>query len=212
MGTRRDLFFLSKRSLFLEAFIQFSSSCPSLTLAPKVHHLHQPHMSTGLLPYGTQTDLCLCAWVCVCSVTLVCVWLCDPMDCSLPGSSVHGITQTRILEWVAISSSRESSQPRDRTCISLISCITGGFFTHWSTWEAQSEIWRIQIKGTGLCHLGTPDLTTSVWQPGTLHFHLLVILPSLKIETAAPFLGVLQYQSPLLPGIRNYKNRERELS
>ena len=44
-----------------------------------------------------------------------CLTLCDPMDCSLPGSSVHGIFQARILEWVAVPSSRGSSQPRDRT-------------------------------------------------------------------------------------------------
>ena len=44
-----------------------------------------------------------------------CPTLCDPMDCSLPGSSVHGILQARILEWGAISFSRGSSQPRDRT-------------------------------------------------------------------------------------------------
>ena len=44
-----------------------------------------------------------------------CPTLCDPTDCSLPGSSIRGISQARILEWVAISSSRESSQPRDRT-------------------------------------------------------------------------------------------------
>ena len=49
--------------------------------------------------------------------------LCDPMDCSLPGSSVHGILQARIFEWVAMPSSRGSSQPRDQTCISYISCI-----------------------------------------------------------------------------------------
>ena len=45
----------------------------------------------------------------------VCPTLCDPMDCSPPGPSVHGILQARILEWVAISFFRESSQPRDRT-------------------------------------------------------------------------------------------------
>ena len=44
--------------------------------------------------------------------------LCNPMDCSLPGSSVHGISQARILEWVAIFSSRGSSHPRDRTHVS----------------------------------------------------------------------------------------------
>ena len=44
-----------------------------------------------------------------------CPTLCDPMDCSIPGSSVHGIFQARVLEWVAISFSRGSSQPRDQT-------------------------------------------------------------------------------------------------
>ena len=48
------------------------------------------------------------------------VRLCNSMDCSLPGSSVHGILQARILEWVAISFSRGSSWPRDQTCVSCI--------------------------------------------------------------------------------------------
>ena len=52
-----------------------------------------------------------------------CPTLCDPVDCSPPGSSVHVILQARILEWVAISISKESSQPRDQTHISCISCI-----------------------------------------------------------------------------------------
>ena len=51
---------------------------------------------------------------------------CDPMVCSLPGSSVHGILQARILEWVAISFSRGSSQSRNQT---HVSCIAGRFFT-----------------------------------------------------------------------------------
>ena len=55
-----------------------------------------------------------------------CLTLCDAMDCSLPGSCVHGISQARILEWVAISFSKRSFRPRDGTCIS---CIAGGFFT-----------------------------------------------------------------------------------
>ena len=54
---------------------------------------------------------------------------CDPMDCSLPGSSVLGILQGRILEWVAFSSSRRSSQLRDQTHVSCDSCIAGEFFT-----------------------------------------------------------------------------------
>ena len=59
----------------------------------------------------------------MCLVTQSCLTLCNPMDCSPPGSSVHGILLARLLEWVTISSSRKSSQPRDRTCVSGISCI-----------------------------------------------------------------------------------------
>ena len=59
-------------------------------------------------------------------VTQSCPTLCDPMDYSLPGSSVHGISQARILQWVAIPFSKGSSQPRDRT---QVSCIAGRRFT-----------------------------------------------------------------------------------
>ena len=55
-----------------------------------------------------------------------CLTLYDPMDCSLPGSSVLGILQARVLEWVAVSSSRGSSQSRDGT---QVSCIAGRHFT-----------------------------------------------------------------------------------
>ena len=58
-----------------------------------------------------------------------CPALCDPIDCILPGSSVHGVLQIRILEWVAMPSSRGSSQPRDRT---QVLCIAGRFFNHLS--------------------------------------------------------------------------------
>ena len=60
--------------------------------------------------------------------------LCDPMDCSIPGSSIHGILQARILELVAIPFSRGSSWPRDQT---QVSCIEGRFFIIWATREAQ---------------------------------------------------------------------------
>ena len=53
--------------------------------------------------------------VCVCSLARLCPDLCDPMDCSPPGSSVHGILQATILEWVVISSFKGFSQPRDQT-------------------------------------------------------------------------------------------------
>ena len=63
---------------------------------------------------------------CCCLAAQSCPTLCDPLDYSPPGSSSHGISQARILEWVAIPFSRGSSQPRDRICISFLA---GGFFT-----------------------------------------------------------------------------------
>ena len=88
----------------------------------------------------------------LCEVTQSCPTLCDPMDCSLPGTSIHGIIQARILEWVAISFSRGSSWPRDWTCIE------GLHFNIWATREApvQNESflkkrnWRPTFQGTGL--------------------------------------------------------------
>ena len=65
----------------------------------------------------------------ICSVTQLCPALCDLMDYSPPGPFVHGISQERILERVAISFWRESSLPRDRTCVSYIA---GRFFTCWA--------------------------------------------------------------------------------
>ena len=62
------------------------------------------------------------------------VWLCDPMDCSSPGSSVHGVSQARILEWVAISFSRGSSWPRDQTRISCVSCTDRWILYQLSHW------------------------------------------------------------------------------
>ena len=66
-----------------------------------------------------------------------CLTLCNPVDHSLPGSSVHGILQARILEWVAIPSSRESSWPRDWTCVSCVSYSGRWFYTTSTSWEAQ---------------------------------------------------------------------------
>ena len=70
-------------------------------------------------------------------VSQSCPTLCDPMNCNLPGSSVHWILQARILEWVAVSFSRESSQPRDQTQVSRIA---GGFFSIWTAQEACNHL------------------------------------------------------------------------
>ena len=82
---------------------------------------------------------------CVCVCVCVCLTLCDHVDYSPPDSSVHGALQARILEWVAMPSSRGSSRPKDWT---QVSCIAGGFFTaeppgkpsFWSTWKQQVEV------------------------------------------------------------------------
>ena len=75
-----------------------------------------------------------------CSLSQSCPTLCDPTDCGQPGSSVSGIFQAGILEWVAVSSSsRGSSRPRDPTFISCVSCIGRQIIYHWATWEAQGR-------------------------------------------------------------------------
>ena len=78
----------------------------------------------------------VCDWMWVKSLSPVWLFV-TPMDCSLPGSSVHGILQARILKWVAISFSRGSFLPRDRT---PVSCIVGRCFTIWATREAPFPI------------------------------------------------------------------------
>ena len=91
----------------------------------------------------------------------LCPTLCNPMDCSPPGSSVQGILQARILAWVAMPSSRGSSWPRDRILVSYVSCIgRGGSFTTNATWETLNFFsfifisWRLITLQyySGFCH------------------------------------------------------------
>ena len=82
-----------------------------------------------------------------------CSTLCDPMDGSLPGSSVHGILQARILEWLAIPFSRRSSQLRDRIQVSRIAC---GFFT---VWTREGEAYFNFILNLVLCLIGFEYIT-----------------------------------------------------
>ena len=97
-----------------------------------------------------------------------CPTLCDPVDCSLPGSPLHGIFQAIVLEWIAISFSRGSSRPGDRT---RVSCIVDRRFTVWAT-RAVQAIREALIRETnldgisflliGTCHhfkaLGCPSM------------------------------------------------------
>ena len=83
-------------------------------------HQARAQRTWQITPWLTEV-LCVCVCVCVCAMSLqLCLTLCDPIDCSLPGSSVHGIFWARILEWVAMPSSRGFCQPRDQTCLSYL--------------------------------------------------------------------------------------------
>ena len=87
---------------------------------------------------GAWTGVCLlCA-----KLPKSCLILWDLRDCSIPGSSVHGILQARILEWVAMLSPRGSSQPRDRTHISYVSCIGRWVLYH----KCHLEAWTAMAK------------------------------------------------------------------
>ena len=93
----------------------------------------------------------MCEWVS--EVTQSCLTLCNPVDCSLPGFSIHGILQVRILEWVTISFSRGSSWPRDWT---WVSCIGGRRFNLWATryllltktkiWNFLSDLFNVEKR------------------------------------------------------------------
>ena len=89
----------------------------------------------------------VCVCVCACSVAKLCLTSCDPMDCSPPGSSMHGLLLARILEWVAISSFRRSFQPRDGMHISCVSYIASKYNLvlplYLSSWGGEKlAIWR----------------------------------------------------------------------
>ena len=105
---------------------------------------------------------------CVCMLS--CSTLCDPMDCSPPGSSLHGISQARVLEWVAISYSRGSSQPRNQTYISCISC-----FGRWVLYRLTQDLshrwtsmWGQQGLGGGELEdgCGVGPECSSIWDLG----------------------------------------------
>ena len=108
-----------------------------------------------------------------------CLTLCDPIDCSLPGSSVQGILQARILGWVVIPFSKGSSWPREWT---QVSCIASRFFTVWATRKSPCaspqpvNLWTQELVDRGLgswvlilplqnsqCHFGPGVLFSAIW-------------------------------------------------
>ena len=127
-----------------------------------------------------------------CSVSSVISDSFNPVDWSPPGSSVHEILQARVLGWVAMASSRGSSQSRVQT---WVSCIVGGFSTHWATWEALGY------------HTPSQNLK-STWNTTTLvsYFTLIFMLPLSFITVTAEnqSYGIVKRdiaQSKVAPGI-----------
>ena len=118
------------RSLAPQRVAPLTAARESLWAATKTQCSQKERNKRNLLPLKGNCEAQGC-----CSVAKSCPILCIPMNCSLVGSSVHGIFQGRILEWVAISFSRGSSQPRDQTCIS---CTGRWVLYHWALGS-----WRI---------------------------------------------------------------------
>ena len=111
--------------------------------------------------------ICVCMCVCVhihmCMRAQLCPTLCNPMDYSLPGSSVHGLFQAKILEWVAMASSRGSSRPRDQTHIFCISLIGRHILYHCATWKPirKTLIWKDTCTPMFIAALFT---TARIWK------------------------------------------------
>ena len=139
----QQVIFIKKRKYYHSYKVCFHSSRSSLQYLSCLFHLQALNISVflfqmffffliGVKPLYTvvlvsalqQSESTICCVLCL--VAQPCLPLCAPMDCSLPGSSAHGILQARILEWVAMPSSRGSSQPRDQT---QVSHMAGRFFT-----------------------------------------------------------------------------------
>ena len=92
-----------------------------------------------VLAFVKFINVCVCVCVCVCVKLLQsCLTLCDPMNCSLPGSSVHVILQARILEWVAMPSCRGLPDPGIKPTSLMSPALASEFFTNSTTWETQS--------------------------------------------------------------------------
>ena len=109
----------------------------SFTMKNSTYHFNFKHKNHHRVPYCSYLLIRALKQKWTSEVAQSCPTLCNPMGCSLPGSSIHGIFQAKVLEWLAISFSRGSSQPRDWT---QVSHIAGRCFTVWATKEARNEI------------------------------------------------------------------------
>ena len=111
-------------------------SKPRNWLAPLIQLTTELIQISPFFFFACPQFLYVFVYVRACSVTQSCPTLCNSMDSSPPGSSVCEILQARVLEWVALSSSKGSSQPRDLTLVSCSSCTGRWILYRWTTSEA----------------------------------------------------------------------------
>ena len=155
------------------------------TQTPLVY-LHSPNQLTVLGGFFTYQLWCFC----FCLIAKSCLLFYDPLDCSPPGSNVHGISQARTLEWIAMPSSRGSSWLRDWT---PVSCTVGRFFTAQPPRKRHQLWWSYPISSKEKMASGRPVLP---WKhiPWNLHFPLPFISRILVLnypKTALHIQGIL---------------------
>ena len=116
------------------------------------------YSSSSLSPSYSRAWLLVDRLQCLCLQLLqACLSLCNPMDCSPPDSSVHGIFRARILDWFAISFSRGSSQPKDGTSLSCVSCISRQILHCWAIRETPSWQSAHSLMNSLAVHPGMPE-------------------------------------------------------
>ena len=120
---------ISSVHLYFESIMFFSSLVQFYTTY--LDHCKICGRSDFSCPNPLSVDISYTEWVSAQS----CLTLCDPMDCSPPGSSVHGIFQARILEWVAVSYARGSFRPKDQSHVSCTPFIGRWILYHCAIWE-----------------------------------------------------------------------------
>ena len=141
---------------------------------------------------------------------LRCVWLCDSMDYSLPGSSVHGISQVRILEEVAISFSRGSSWPRDQTLYPVSPALAGRFFFATEPPGKPKSIMRLTLNQTSqfIIYLSYFCFTFSMWLEVFLYAVVILITFFLLRKVSLNSLGFVLCLSLEKGNWTNSLNRE----
>ena len=134
---------------------------------------------------------------CESEVAQSCLTLCDPMDCSQPGSFLHGVFQARILEWVATAFSRGSSQPRDWT---WVLCTAGRIFTIWTTKEAEEIFIVFEWYFTEYTVLDCQVFFFLPFSTLTMLYHFLPFILS-SGKSAVIWIFVPMYKSCFFPAV-----------